>query len=171
MRKQRPKIRKRKTIADSLGCLKNTKNQKKCTEMLSKSAEMKICRKNIICILVLPNRAESLITCLSKFPFLNKAFFLVCGYRVIFQEKKLDNSGKRCIKVKNTSKTTADFMKKVPSVYTNSMKTIYLSLSAQVAEWTIFRKSPVLKDTQKYVDGKSIIKTFTHIWRYVSIFK
>jgi len=50
-----------------------------------------------ICILVLPNRAESLITCLSKFPFLNKAFFLVCGYRVIFQEKILDNSGKKCI--------------------------------------------------------------------------
>ena len=29
---------------------------------------------------------------------------------------------------------TADFMKKVPSVYTHSLKTIYLSLSAQVAE-------------------------------------
>ena len=28
---------------------------------------------------------------------------------------------------------TADFMKKVPSVYTDAMKTIYLSLSSQVA--------------------------------------
>ena len=39
---------------------------------------------------------------------------------------------------------TADFMKKVPSVYTPSMKTIYLSLSAQVAEETIFKRPPVL---------------------------
>ena len=36
---------------------------------------------------------------------------------------------------------TGDF--KVPSVYTHSMTTIYLSLSAQVAEGTICRKSPV----------------------------
>ena len=38
---------------------------------------------------------------------------------------------------------TADFMKKVPSVYTPSVKTIYISLSAQVAEGIIFRKPPV----------------------------
>ena len=43
---------------------------------------------------------------------------------------------------------TADFMKKVPSVYTHSMTTIYIYYiypSAQVAEGTIFRKSPVAK--------------------------
>ena len=39
---------------------------------------------------------------------------------------------------------TADFMKKVPSVYTHAMETIYLSLSAQVAEGTVFRKLPVI---------------------------
>ena len=45
----------------------------------------------------------------------------------------------------------ANFMKKVPSVYTHySMTTIYLFLSAQVAEGTIFRKSPVSR-RYKYV--------------------
>ena len=38
---------------------------------------------------------------------------------------------------------TADFIKKVLSVYTHSMTTIYLSLSAQVARITFFMKSPV----------------------------
>ena len=38
---------------------------------------------------------------------------------------------------------TADFIKKVLSVYTHSMTTIYLSLSAQVARSTFFMKSPV----------------------------
>ena len=38
---------------------------------------------------------------------------------------------------------TADFIKKVLSVYTHSMTTIYLSLSAQVAKSTFFMKSPV----------------------------
>ena len=38
---------------------------------------------------------------------------------------------------------TADFMKKVLSMYTHSMTIIDPSLSAQVAEETIFRKSPV----------------------------
>ena len=37
-------------------------------------------------------------------------------------------------------------MKKVPSVYTHSMKTIHLLLSAQVAEGTSFMKSPVTQD-------------------------
>ena len=46
---------------------------------------------------------------------------------------------------RHTDAHTADFMKKVPTVYTHSMKTIYLSLSAQVAEGTFFMKSPVLK--------------------------
>ena len=36
-----------------------------------------------------------------------------------------------------------DFMKKVLSVYTHSMTTIYLSLSAQVAISTFFMKSPL----------------------------
>ena len=39
---------------------------------------------------------------------------------------------------------TADFIKKVLSVYTHAMKTIYLSLSAQVAISTFFMKSPVV---------------------------
>ena len=34
---------------------------------------------------------------------------------------------------------TAAFMKKVPSVYTHSMKTIFLSLRVQVAEVTLFK--------------------------------
>ena len=38
---------------------------------------------------------------------------------------------------------TAYFIKKVLSVYTHSMTTIYLSLSAQVAKSTFFMKSPV----------------------------
>ena len=38
---------------------------------------------------------------------------------------------------------TADFKKRVLSVYTHSMKTIYRSLSAQVARSTFFMKSPV----------------------------
>ena len=59
---------------------------------------------------------------------------------------------------------TADFMKKVPVVCTPSMKTIYLSLSAQVAEGTIFRKSPVCRyskyrqyiySVDKYIDRKT----------------
>ena len=40
-------------------------------------------------------------------------------------------------------KNTADFIKKVLSVYTYSMTTIYPSLSAQVAKSTFFMKSPV----------------------------
>ena len=39
--------------------------------------------------------------------------------------------------------TTADFIKKVLSVYTHSMKTIYLSLSDQVAKSTFLMKSTV----------------------------
>ena len=39
--------------------------------------------------------------------------------------------------------TTADFIKKVLSVYTHSMTTIYLSMSTQVAKSTFFMKSPV----------------------------
>ena len=38
---------------------------------------------------------------------------------------------------------TADFIKKVLSVYIHSKATIYLSLSAQVTESTFFMKSPV----------------------------
>ena len=38
---------------------------------------------------------------------------------------------------------TEDFIKKVLSVYTHSMTTIYLSVSAQVAKSTFFMKSPV----------------------------
>ena len=41
--------------------------------------------------------------------------------------------------------TTADFIKNVLSVYSHSMTTIYLSLSAQVAKSTYFMKYPVLE--------------------------
>ena len=44
-------------------------------------------------------------------------------------------------------KGTAGFIKKVLSVYTHSMTTIYLSLSAQVAKSTFFMKSPVAEGT------------------------
>ena len=40
---------------------------------------------------------------------------------------------------------TADFIKKVLSVYTHSLTTIYLSLSARVAKSTFFIQSPVAK--------------------------
>ena len=42
---------------------------------------------------------------------------------------------------------TADFIKKVLSVYTHSMASIYLSLSAQVAKSTFFMKSPIVLST------------------------
>ena len=45
---------------------------------------------------------------------------------------------------------TGGFMKKVLSVYTHSMTTIYLSLSAQVAISTFFMKSP-LSHTSIYI--------------------
>ena len=44
---------------------------------------------------------------------------------------------------RNFSTHTADFIKKVLSVYTHSMATIYLSLSAQVAKSTFFMKPPI----------------------------
>ena len=46
--------------------------------------------------------------------------------------------------------STADFIKKVLGVYTHSKATIYLSLSAQVAESTFFMKSPVYDLFNKY---------------------
>ena len=42
---------------------------------------------------------------------------------------------------------TGDFIKKVLSVYTHSMATNYLSISAQVAKSTFFMKSPVAEGT------------------------
>ena len=45
--------------------------------------------------------------------------------------------------ISNSRSATADFIKKVLSVYTHSRTTIYLSLSAQVAKNTFFMKSPV----------------------------
>ena len=47
---------------------------------------------------------------------------------------------------------TADFIKKVISVYTHSMETIYLSLSVQVAKSTFFMKCPVCRFTHYYRD-------------------
>ena len=49
--------------------------------------------------------------------------------------------------------TTADFLKNVPPVYTHSMTTIYLSVSAQVGKGTILRKSPV---AYMYIDRQPI---------------
>ena len=46
--------------------------------------------------------------------------------------------------IQNVKLHTADFIKKVLSVYTHSMATIFLSRSTQVAESTFFMKSPVL---------------------------
>ena len=37
---------------------------------------------------------------------------------------------------------SADFLKKVPGVFTHSMETIYLSMSAHVAEGTFFQEIP-----------------------------
>ena len=44
---------------------------------------------------------------------------------------------------------TADFIKKVLSVYTHSMTTIYLSLGTQVAKSTFFMKFPVVEEVTK----------------------
>jgi len=44
---------------------------------------------------------------------------------------------------------TADFMKTVLSVYTHSMTTAHLSLSAQVAKSTFFMKSLFMKNVHK----------------------
>ena len=48
------------------------------------------------------------------------------------------------VSVSKNFSATADFMKKVPGVYTHSVETIHLSLNAQVAVGTFFRKSPVV---------------------------
>jgi len=45
--------------------------------------------------------------------------------------------------LKKVPSATADFIKKVLSVYTYSLTTIYLSLSTQVAKSTFFMKSPI----------------------------
>ena len=58
------------------------------------------------------------------------------------------------VNVYNTGRSrtpTAYFIKKVLSVYSNSMTTIYLSLSAQVAKSTFFMKSPVSVYNTVYV--------------------
>ena len=55
--------------------------------------------------------------------------------------------------------STADFIKKVLSVYTHSMATIYLSLSSQVAKSTFFMKSPVFnpkKERDRQSFGRAI---------------
>ena len=61
--------------------------------------------------------------------------------------------------------STAGYMKTVPSVYTLLINTIYLSLSIQVAEWTLFRKHTLsekenfqLRHLKKIVHCINIIK-------------
>ena len=48
-----------------------------------------------------------------------------------------------CVILREKEFPTADFIKKVLSVYNHSKTTIYLSLSAHVAKSTFFMKSPV----------------------------
>ena len=57
--------------------------------------------------------------------------------------------------------------KKVLSVYTHSMQTIYPSLSAQVAKSTLFMKSPIFKVNRLVnVDHQASDKTFfTRHWK------
>ena len=55
---------------------------------------------------------------------------------------------------------TGGFMKKVLSVYTHSMTTIYLSLSAQVAISTFFMKSPLYNSGRC---GKMLISTIKRV--------
>ena len=54
----------------------------------------------------------------------------LCGVLIIVKDNQKSKVG------------TADFRKKVLSVYTHSTKTIYLSLSAQVAKSTFFHEIP-----------------------------
>ena len=53
---------------------------------------------------------------------------------------------------------TADFIKKVLPVYTHAMKTLYLSLSAQVDISTFFMKSPVVHFPRLIYAIKRVIK-------------
>ena len=59
---------------------------------------------------------------------------------------------------------TADFIKKVLSVYTHSMATIYLSLSAQVAKSTFFMKPPILKYLK--LQTKHLKENIYNFYRY-----
>ena len=71
---------------------------------------------------------------------------------VDFQFKKHDNANHETFNIsflaESREQGTGGFMKKVLSVYTHSMTTIYLSLSAQVAISTFFMKSPLGKFQQ-----------------------
>ena len=53
---------------------------------------------------------------------------------------------------------TADFIKKVLSVYTHSMTTIYLFLRAQVAKSTFFMKSPLYEKAVEILPTISLIR-------------
>ena len=65
---------------------------------------------------------------------------------------------------------TADFIKKVLSVYTHSMTTIYLSLSAQVAKSTSFMKFPVCKIVaDSYFNNFAM--PFGTLWRILFYFR
>ena len=58
---------------------------------------------------------------------------------------------------------TADFIKKVLSVYTHSKTTIYLSLSAQVVKGTFFMKSPVVKPF--YILGPRLVDAWSSVMK------
>ena len=55
---------------------------------------------------------------------------------------------------------TGSFMKKVLSVYTHLMTTIYLSLSAQIAISTFFMKSPLGDVTALFLFLRRVTITF-----------
>ena len=74
---------------------------------------------------------------LTKTCFCRKGMLALSNFSYVILFMKSDYCDKRWISI------TADFIKKVLSVYTHSMTTIYLSLSAQVARSTFFMKSPV----------------------------
>ena len=55
-------------------------------------------------------------------------------------------------------------MKKVPSVYTHSMNTIYLSLSAQVAEGPFLGTILYCTDTSTFIDD--VVHKYMKILKY-----
>ena len=75
-----------------------------------------------------------LLEMLIQFQYRNSRLFIMFNIRLLLTV---------LICIFGSKLSTADFIKKVLSVYTQSMTTIDLSLSAQVAKSTFFMKSPV----------------------------
>ena len=70
---------------------------------------------------------------------------------------------------------TADFIEKVLGVYTRSMETIYLSLSAQVVVSTFFMKSPVcmyVSGSKSLFHNSLLFSVYIHVhWKTVGNFQ